>query len=159
MAALRNARATSAGGVVHRSAAGHTEIVLVHRRHPRLWALPKGTPDAGESLEETALRETREETGLEVELEAPLRSITYFFVRGRTRFHKAVHFFLMRPVGGDVAQHDHEFDEVRWFQLEEALEIMTHATERSVVEEAASVIARRASATAPRRASTGEASS
>jgi len=115
--------------------------VLVHRRMPRLWALPKGTPNAGEKLEETALRETREETGLQVELEEPLRSINYVFVRGRTRFHKTVHFYLMRPVGGDLSQHDHEFDEVRWLQLEEALEMMTHATERSVVEEAALRIA------------------
>lgn len=152
MAALRNARATSAGGVVHRTVEGRIEIVLVHRRHPRLWALPKGTPDAGETVEETALRETREETGLEVELEERLRSISYVFVRGRTRFHKTVHFFLMRPVGGDVSLHDHEFDEVRWFQLEEGMELMTHATERSVVEEAAARIAR------PAEAAHGEAS-
>jgi 8-oxo-dGTP pyrophosphatase MutT (NUDIX family) len=138
---LRNARATSAGGVVHRLDGDTSQIVLVHRRHPRLWALPKGTPDAGETLEETALRETREETGLQVALEEPLHSISYVFVRGRTRFHKTVHFFLMRPVGGDLSLHDHEFDEVRWFQLEEALEMMTHATERSVVEEAALRIA------------------
>jgi 8-oxo-dGTP pyrophosphatase MutT (NUDIX family) len=137
VSSLRSARATSAGGVVHRSASGRTEVLLVHRRHPKLWALPKGTPDAGETIAETALRETREETGLDVQLEAPLRSISYVFVRGRTRFHKTVHFFLMRPVGGDLARHDHEFDEVRWFQLEEALELMTHATERAVVEEAA----------------------
>jgi 8-oxo-dGTP pyrophosphatase MutT (NUDIX family) len=152
VAALRNARATSAGGVVHRTVEGRIEIVLVHRRHPRLWALPKGTPDAGETVEETALRETREETGLEVELEERLRSISYVFVRGRTRFHKTVHFFLMRPVGGDVSLHDHEFDEVRWFQLEEGMELMTHATERSVVEEAAARIAR------PAEAAHGEAS-
>ncbi len=161
MAALRNARATSAGGVVHRLVQGRTEIVLVHRRHPRLWALPKGTPDAGETVEETALRETREETGLRVELEERLRSISYVFVRGRTRFHKTVHFFLMRPVGGDVSLHDHEFDEVRWFQLEEGLEIMTHATERSVVEEAAARLAARAAAprAQPAEAARGEASS
>ena len=137
MSALRSARATSAGGVVHRPVSGREEIVLVHRRQPRLWALPKGTPNAGETLEETALRETREETGLAVTLEAPLRAISYVFVRGRTRFHKTVHFYLMRPIGGDLEHHDHEFDEVRWFELAEALELMTHATERSVVEEAA----------------------
>jgi 8-oxo-dGTP pyrophosphatase MutT (NUDIX family) len=150
--ALRNARATSAGGVVHRTVEGRTQIVLVHRRRPPLWALPKGTPDAGETVEETALRETREETGLHVELEDRLRSISYFFVRGRTRFHKTVHFFLMRPVGGDVSFHDHEFDEVRWFQLEEGMELMTHATERAVVEEAAALIGRRAPGREPKAA-------
>ncbi len=134
---FRNARAVSAGGVVHRSVGGRTEVALVHRRQPRLWALPKGTPDAGETLTETATRETREETGLAVEVEETLDSIAYFFVRGQTRFHKTVHFYLMRPVGGRTEDHDHEFDEVRWVQIEEALELLTHATERSVLELAA----------------------
>ncbi|HEX7067419.1 MAG TPA: NUDIX hydrolase [Candidatus Limnocylindria bacterium] len=140
MPILRTARATSAGGVVHRSIDGRVQIALVHRRAPVLWALPKGTPDAGETTEETALRETREETGLEVEIEARLQSIRYFFVRGTTRFHKTVHFFLMRPIGGSLDAHDAEFDEVRWINLSEALAIMNHATERSVVEEAAALI-------------------
>ena len=113
----------------------------MHRRHPRLWALPKGTPDSGETVEETALRETREETGLMVEIERPLRSIRYYFVRGSTRFHKTVHFFLMRPVGGALEDHDAEFDEVRWTDLDEALAILNHATERSVVEEAGNLLA------------------
>jgi 8-oxo-dGTP pyrophosphatase MutT (NUDIX family) len=138
---LRNARATSAGGVVYRSAQGRIEIVLVHRHAPPLWALPKGTPDAGETLEETALRETREETGLRVEIEEPIGSISYFFVRASTRFHKTVHFFLMRPVGGRLEEHDHEFDEARWVPLEEALELMSYATEREMVERAARSLA------------------
>ena len=136
----RTARATSAGGVVHRTVDGRLQIILLHRRSPRLWALPKGTPDSGETTEETALRETREETGLEVEIEAPLRSIRYYFVRGTTRFHKTVHFFLMRPTGGALEDHDAEFDEVRWLDLAEALALMSHATERSVVEEAARLL-------------------
>lgn len=126
---------------MHRSSHGRTEIVLVRRLSPPLWALPKGTPDAGETIEETALRETREETGLQVEIEEPIDSIRYFFVRGSTRFHKTVHFFLMRPVGGSLEQHDHEFDEVRWLQIEEALELMTYPTERRVVEQAARMLA------------------
>jgi len=116
-------------------------VALVHRLKPALWALPKGTPIAGESLEETALRETREETGLNVEIEQPISSIRYFFVRGRTRFAKTVHFFLMRPVGGDLSLHDHEFDEVRWWPLEEAIELVTYPTERSVLERAAALLA------------------
>jgi 8-oxo-dGTP pyrophosphatase MutT (NUDIX family) len=127
--------------VVHRTVDGRLQVLLVHRRHPRLWALPKGTPDSGETVEETALRETREETGLMVEIERPLRSIRYYFVRGSTRFHKTVHFFLMRPVGGALEDHDAEFDEVRWTDLEEALAILNHATERSVVEEAGNALA------------------
>jgi 8-oxo-dGTP pyrophosphatase MutT (NUDIX family) len=139
---LRTARATSAGGVVHRSVDGRTQVILVHRRAPVLWALPKGTPDSGETVEETALRETREETGLEVEIEEQLRSIRYFFVRGSTRFHKTVHFFLMRPTGGSTDAHDAEFDEVRWVDLPEAISLLNHATERSVVEEAGVAIRR-----------------
>jgi 8-oxo-dGTP pyrophosphatase MutT (NUDIX family) len=142
--ALRSARATSAGGVLHRGAAASLEIVLVRRRQPPLWALPKGTPDAGETLAETAIRETGEETGLRVEIEEPIRSITYFFVHGRTRFHKTVHFFLMRPIGGRLEDHDHEFDEVSWVQIDEALRLMTHATERQVVERAVEILAVRA---------------
>jgi 8-oxo-dGTP pyrophosphatase MutT (NUDIX family) len=140
VAVLRTARATSAGGVVHREIDGRRQVLLVHRRAPGLWALPKGTPDSGETVEETALRETREETGIHPEIEARLKSIRYFFVRGSTRFHKTVHFFLMRPVGGAIEEHDAEFDEVRWTDLDEALAILTHATERTVVEEASAVL-------------------
>ena len=134
---------------MHRTLAGRVEVVLVRRHLPPLWALPKGTPAAGETLEETAVRETREETGLAVEVEEPIQSIVYFFVRGRTRFHKTVHFFLMRPTGGNLDEHDHEFDEARWVQMEEALQLMTHATERSVVERAAGLLASRAERSAP----------
>ncbi len=127
--------------MVHRTVDGETEFLLVHRRSPVLWALPKGTPDSGETIEETALRETREETGIEVEIQARLSSIRYFFVRGTTRFHKTVHFFLMRPIGGAIELHDGEFDDVRWHRVAEALALMNHATERSVVERAVAVLA------------------
>ena len=136
MAVKRNARAMSAGGVVYRRTVAGPEIVLAHRRAPALWALPKGTPNGGESVEETALRETAEETGLVVEIEERIGPISYVFVRGSTRYFKTVHFFLMRPVGGDLADHDHEFDEVRWVPLPEALRLLNYPTERSVVEQA-----------------------
>ena len=139
MPVQRTARATSAGGVVIRTADGRIEVALVHRRSPRLWALPKGTPDSGETIEETALRETREETGLEVEVEAPITAIRYYFVRGTTRFHKTVHFFLMRATGGSVDDHDAEFDEAAWVGIDEAMALLTHATERSVLERASAI--------------------
>ncbi|MEO6577698.1 MAG: NUDIX hydrolase [Candidatus Limnocylindria bacterium] len=140
MATLRIARATSAGGVVHRRSLAGTQVLIVHRRRPLLWALPKGTPDSGETLEETALRETREETGIDVTIEAPIHAIRYVFSRGSTRFHKTVHFYLMRPIGGAIELHDAEFDEVRWAPASEALALLTHATERSVLERALGVL-------------------
>jgi 8-oxo-dGTP pyrophosphatase MutT (NUDIX family) len=141
VAVKRTARATSAGGVVYRHTPDGLEIVLAHRRSPALWALPKGTPAAGETLEETALRETAEESGLKVEIETPIGPISYVFVRGSTRYLKTVHFFLMRPIGGDLDQHDHEFDDVRWVPLTEALRLMNYRTERSVVEQAEQLLA------------------
>ena len=97
------------------------------------WTLPKGTPDPGESTEETALREVAEETGLEVRIVAPLPSIEYTFVQDGTRIRKTVHYFLMEPTGGDLARHDHEFETVRWVPFDEAPALLTFQTERDLV--------------------------
>ena len=101
------------------------------------WTLPKGTPDAGETIEQTALREVSEETGLVVRIVAPLPSIEYAFVQDGTRIQKTVHYFLMEPVGGDLSQHDHEFERVRWVAFEEAGALLSFATERELVATAA----------------------
>lgn len=101
------------------------------------WTLPKGTPDPGETTEQTALREVGEETGLEVRIVAPLPSIEYAFVQDGTRIHKTVHYFLMAPTGGDLARHDAEFERVRWVAFEEAASLLSFATERELVATAA----------------------
>ena len=84
------------------------------------WTLPKGTPHVPETTEETAVREVREETGLDVRIIRRFDSISYVFVQGRTRIHKTVHYFLMVPTGGDLDRHDHEFEEVRWIGFDDA---------------------------------------
>ncbi len=135
-ARLRTARATSAGGIVVRYESGRPWLVVGSRRRERdgrTWTLPKGTPDGDETREQTALREVTEETGLEVRITGPLDSIEYSFVQAGTRIHKTVHYFMMEPVGGDLAGHDHEFDEVRWIPFAEASTLLTFQTERSLV--------------------------
>ncbi len=97
------------------------------------WTLPKGTPDPGETIEETALREVGEETGLLVRIIEPLPSIEYAFVQDGTRIHKTVHYFLMEPVGGDLSGHDAEFERVRWVPFDEAPGLLSFATERELV--------------------------
>lgn len=131
-------RAVSAGGVVWRKdpRAG-VEVVVCGRRSDRVWGLPKGTPDANERIEETALREVREETGLDVQLGERLGTIEYWFTANGIRYHKEVHHWLMQPVGGDVANHDHEFDEVKWIRASEAVAMLTYDGEKNLVVEAA----------------------
>jgi len=134
--------ATSAGGVVFRKTDEGTEIVLVLRRASRLFALPKGTPDVGETVEETALREVREETGLETRIVDELGEVRYWFSEtDGTRVDKVVTFFLMEPVGGNMADHDHEFDEVGWFLMGEAERLLTHQNQLHILHRAAELIA------------------
>jgi len=143
VARLRAVTATSAGGIVIRHDSGRAWIVVGSRRRERdgwTWTLPKGTPKPGESREETALREVAEETGLEVRITAPFDSIEYRFVQGGQRIHKTVHYFLMAPVGGDLAGHDHEFEQVRWITFAEARSMLTFETERALVARAAEFV-------------------
>ncbi len=133
------AEATSAGGIVIRAAPEGPEICLGKRRRERdgvTWTLPKGTPDAGETTEETALREVTEETGLAVRILQPVGAIEYRFVQRGSRIHKTVHYFLMEAIGGALSAHDHEFDEVRWVPLREAEALLTFETERAIVQQA-----------------------
>ncbi|MFI5291284.1 MAG: NUDIX hydrolase [Candidatus Limnocylindrales bacterium] len=140
MARLRTASATSAGGVVVRHEGGRPWLVVGSRRRERdarTWTLPKGTPERGETTEETALREVAEETGLQVRITGPLDSIEYSFVQSGTRIHKTVHYFLMEPTGGDLSKHDREFEEVRWIPFADAHSMLTFETERALVARAA----------------------
>jgi 8-oxo-dGTP pyrophosphatase MutT (NUDIX family) len=143
VARLRNATATSAGGIVVRYEAERPQLVVGSRRRERdtrTWTLPKGTPDGHETVEETALREVAEETGLDVRITGPLGAIEYTFVKSGTRIHNTVHYFMMEPVGGDLARHDHEFDEVRWIDFDEASHVLTFETERALVAQAAELL-------------------
>jgi 8-oxo-dGTP pyrophosphatase MutT (NUDIX family) len=128
--------------VVWRREAGETQVLLCRRHAENIWALPKGTPEAGESIEQTALREVREETGVEVEIEGTIGDIKYWFSRPQegVRYFKTVHHFLMRPIGGDTGLHDLEFDEVRWVPVGEALKMMTYANEVKMMRQALDMI-------------------
>ena len=119
---------------------GELEIALAARRTQRgdlAWGLPKGNIEPGESREEAAVREVREEAGLEAVVEQSLGDSRYFYVWEGERVRKLVHFFLMRATGGDIAEHDHEMEEVRWFPLTSALRKAAYKGEREVLERAA----------------------
>jgi 8-oxo-dGTP pyrophosphatase MutT (NUDIX family) len=110
------------------------EVILAGREG--MWVLPKGTPDADERIEDTATREVREETGLEVRIVRPIGQIEYWFALPRRRVHKIVHFYLMEALGGDISRHDHEYDEVRWVPVDDARRMLTFDTYREMLERA-----------------------
>jgi 8-oxo-dGTP diphosphatase len=130
----------SAGGVVYRRRGRRTEVALISVGEERRWQLPKGLVGRGESPEEAALREVREETGLECEIVAPLEAVEYwYFSKGgarRVRFHKRVHFYLMRYLSGETDGHDQEVNEARWVKVEEAAGMLAFKGERKALEEA-----------------------
>jgi 8-oxo-dGTP pyrophosphatase MutT (NUDIX family) len=139
---LRTEDLVSAGGIVYKQDDDGASVVLVGRLEENLWGLPKGTPKEGESIEQTARREVREETGLEVEIERPVGSIEYWFTRLEqgVRFHKIVHHFLMKQTGGDFEKHDHEYDVAEWVPAGAAIKRLTYRNEAALLRRALNVI-------------------
>ena len=136
---MRTRAEVSAGGVVFRDAPEGREVVLASRRTKRgdlAWGLPKGQVEPDERPEETAVREVREETGIDADIEQDLGEISYFYVWEGVRVRKRVRFFLMRATGGDISRHDHEMEEVRWFPSGEALRMASYGSEREILERA-----------------------
>ena len=148
--ARSNVKVVSAGGLVFRETGDLIETLLCARARPGFqgedapltWRLPKGTPERGETVEQTARREVQEETGVHVNVLAPITSIRYFFVGhdDGIRYDKTVYFYLMEPMGGSTSDHDAEFDVVEWWNYEEAVELLEYDNEREVLEAARSLI-------------------
>lgn len=135
----------SAGGVAFRRRKALIEVAIISVRPSGRWQLPKGLVDKGESSEEAALREVREEAGIETDMLCPIETVEYWYVgerQGRrVRYHKFVHFFLLAYRGGDVSEHDHEVEEARWVEIDEAARVLAFKSERGVVEKARGMIA------------------
>lgn len=134
----------SAGGVAYRWNDERLEIVLISVGEQGRWQLPKGMIGEAEPVETAAMREVREETGLKTEMLAPIDKVEYWFYsksRGRgIRFHKVVHFYLLRCLSGDVNDHDDEVNEARWFEIGEAIQTLTFPNEQAIVQKAAELI-------------------
>ncbi|MGH3648144.1 MAG: NUDIX hydrolase [Micromonosporaceae bacterium] len=133
---MRRVEEVSAGGLVVRDQDGQVVGVLIakHDRRGRLvWSLPKGHVEDGETLEQTAVREVREETGVAGEVVGPLGQVDYWFVFGGQKIHKTVHHFLLRRLSGELSDHDVEVVEVAWVPLPEIPERLAYPDERRLM--------------------------
>jgi 8-oxo-dGTP pyrophosphatase MutT (NUDIX family) len=136
-------REFSAGGVVVRTVRGRTMVAAIRPRgKPEgVWALPKGNIDPGESPAETAVREVREETGVEGRLVEKLGDVRYVYTRkGGQRIFKVVSFFLLRAGRGRIGEIDEsmriEVAEARWLPLEDAPRLLAYGGEREMAAKA-----------------------
>ncbi len=136
----------SAGGVVFRLRDDDGFDVALIRTHERRWQLPKGWIEDGEEPERTAVREVREEAGVDAEIVGPLGTIRYVYTSTYdpepARVRKTVHMFLLRYLGGSTDDHDDEVTEARWVEIAEAERTLAFKDERRMVALARDALAR-----------------
>ena len=123
------AEVKAAGGVVWRRGPSGVEVAVVHRPHRGDWSLPKGKLDEGERWEDAALREVREEIGLDCSLGRELPPVSYQDQKGRE---KVVRYWLMQPQDGEFEPND-EVDELRWLLPPAAAELLSYPHDRDLV--------------------------
>ncbi|MBE1580808.1 NUDIX hydrolase [Amycolatopsis roodepoortensis] len=133
---------TSAGGLVVDAERANAALIGRLDRHGRLlWSLPKGHIEDGETVEQTAVREVKEETGISAQVLEPLGTIDYWFVAERRRVHKTVHHFILESTGGELSDEDVEVTEVAWVPLADLETKLAYSDERKLVRKAKELFA------------------
>jgi 8-oxo-dGTP pyrophosphatase MutT (NUDIX family) len=126
----------SSGGAVIDMRDGKPFVAMIATRGRSRWGLPKGAVSQGETSEQAALREVKEETGLDAEVIGLLDTIEYFFRAGDTLIKKSVDFYLMHHLGGTLAPQLSEVDDVEWVPLSEGIERASFESERKLLSSA-----------------------
>ena len=132
---LRQVEETSAGGLVIDFASRQAALIGRRDRRNRLvWSMPKGHVEVGETTEQAAEREAKEETGIDARVLAPLGVIDFWFVAEGRRIHKTVHHFVLEATGGALSDDDIEVEQVAWVPLDELTARLAYADERTLMD-------------------------
>lgn len=124
----------SAGGIVFKKENEKLEILLI--RVKNRWSFPKGNIEKGEPKDKAALREVKEETGVDAEIIKYLGEVDYWYNTGLTKIHKFVYYYLMKYAGGEIVPQKEEIDEAKFIPVEEVEKVLTYPTDKEMFEKA-----------------------
>lgn len=141
MAASSNKKVRSSGGLVIQAINGEWETLLVGSGIPPKWRIPKGMVAEGETLEQTAIREVSEETGLTGAIIRQIGTAEWTYLYEGEYWDETVFFYLLQYIGGDINRHDKEFDEVKWFPLDAAAKVLFYSNEAAIAANASRMLA------------------
>jgi 8-oxo-dGTP pyrophosphatase MutT (NUDIX family) len=134
----------SAGGVAFRRRRDLIEVALISVGDERRWQLPKGLVDKKESTEAAAMREVREEAGIDTEGVGRIDKVEYWYFSKHgpepARIHKFVYFYLLKYLSGDVSDHDLEVNEASWVEIDDAIKVLAFDSEKKIVEKAKAML-------------------
>ena len=126
-------REFSAGGIVFNDKG---QVLVTQHSQNKHWSFPKGLIDHGQTTEEAALREVREEGGIKAEIISKVGYSKYVYTFKKEKIFKVVTYFLMKYLSGDIANHDWEVEESGWYEPEEALKQLTFSQDRELLKKA-----------------------
>lgn len=123
-------REFSAGGIVFNNKG---EVLVVQHSSHKGWSFPKGQIEPGKSSKETALREVKEEGGVDAEIIDKVGDSRYVYQMDGEKIFKVVTYFLMKYISGDTADHDWEVSDIGWFTPEEAFKQLTFSQDKDLL--------------------------
>lgn len=112
----------------------NNKILLVYEKRRNFWGLPKGHVEEGESEEETALREVREEVGLDVEIDITKRYTLNYIINNE--IDKTSVFYIAKPKNENIKMQESEIENIEWCDFEEAIELLTFDDWKQMLREA-----------------------
>jgi 8-oxo-dGTP pyrophosphatase MutT (NUDIX family) len=135
-------REFSAGGIIFNK---EKQVLLINNaalRDPKksYWGFPKGHIEGKESSKDAAIREVKEETGLEVTVIQKIGDSKYIFLQDKEKIFKVVIMFLMEESGGELKIQDQELLGAEWFSLEEASKKLSFGNDRKLLKKALEII-------------------
>lgn len=128
----------SCGAIVYRKHHGNTEILLIKHVNSGHWSFPKGHVEANETEVETAIREIKEETGLDVIIDPTFRETVSYSPKKDTQ--KVVVYFIAKAKNYDFTPQEEEISDIKWVEIGHALSILTYENDRSIVNKAKAAI-------------------